>query len=390
MTSIYCSELNNSYDINFNQNKFSHCCKFIPIIVEESEVQRLQHKYFDNNRETVKARQDLASGVQTSRCNDCWRQENKNSVSWRQHKNLGANENLVTINLQLSNLCNQTCFYCSPDYSTSIVSLGQWLHSDSVAVYSIIPRKNYSSITIQHIADFIKDLPENIRAIDFGITGGEPFIVENFEDDVITLARAFLDKNVENTISIGISTNGNTKSSNILKFYNNIKESGLKDRIKITVILSIENLEERAEYVRDGLNWITFVENFKIHHSMADKTNIRMTFNAFTIVKIVDFIKYFGNYNVNFLYNYTHQQFFRPEILDQRFNSELISLDNYIRQANIDHKFEGNFHKNLQGILLNDVNNAEKFRHAITQLDLIKKRNWRTVFPEYINWFDKC
>lgn len=388
MTAIYCSELANSYDINFNQHRLSHCCKFIPIVIDSREFNRLRHKYFDHNRETKQARWDLANGIQTDKCQDCWQHENQNLTSWRQYSNRNNKTNVVTINLQISNLCNQACFYCSPEYSTTIVSLGQWVHSDSTAVYSIIPQATPQLITMKHVADFISELPDHINSIDFGITGGEPFIVENFENDVMSLARSFLDRRPENTISIGISTNGNTKSSNILKFYENIQQSGLKDRIKITVILSIENLEQRAEYVRDGLDWTRFVENFKIHHAMADKVNVRMTFNVFTIVKIVDFIKFFGNYNVEFLYNYTHQQYFRPNILDQRFNSELIDLETYIKQAGIEHKFSGQFYKNLQGMLTDDRENAKKFQYVITELDRIKNRNWQTVFPEYIPWFD--
>ena len=114
-----------------------------------------------------------------------------------------------------------------------------------------------------------------------------------------------------------------------------------------------------------------------------------MTLNAFSVVNMVDFVKYFAKYNVRFIYNYVNQNFYRINILDNRFKSELIKVEDYIKSNNLDDKFENHFYENLTTMIENDVSNANIFRKAITNMDSIKNTNWRTVFPEYINWFDE-
>jgi organic radical activating enzyme len=389
MNPIHCQELNNAYDINFVNGRLSHCCKFVPVVFNKEEFAKLKHRYFDLNSETVKARQDLANGIQTTRCNDCWTHEEKNILSWRQIKNGQAEDNTIQINCQLSNLCNQACFYCDPGLSTSIAKYGQWIDIKNGNIYQTSNDQNQHPINLSDLIKFIEEIPDHITTLDLGLTGGEPFMLENFGSDILTLTKLFLDKSDRNKIKIGISTNGNTKSDNIELFYENIKKLNIGNRATVTTICSIENLEERAEYVRDGLDWNRFVENFKLHLRLADQTNIRMTFNAFTIVKILDFIKFFSDYNVLFMYNYTHQNFFRPWILDQRFASEFIGLEEYLIKKNINHRFSNYFYKDLKDMLANDVENADIFRRAITNSDKIKNKNWRTVFPEYIDWFDK-
>ena len=154
------------------------------------------------------------------------------------------------------------------------------------------------------------------------------------------------------------------------------------------IISSIENLEERAEYVRYGLKWDNFLENFRIHNKYAQEHLIRMTLNPFSIVNISDFFKYFySKFKINkILYNYPFQKFWRINVLDQSFLSELKKLENYI--IDNDRYVGHNWIKTLGDRLENNINDGKIFRKAITNMDEIKGTNWRTVFPEYIEWFD--
>ena len=42
----------------------------------------------------------------------------------------------------------------------------------------------------------------------------------------------------------------------------------------------------------------------------------------------------------------------------------------------------------LEKFIIDDKKNALTFKRAITGIDVVRKTNWRNVFPEYIDWFD--
>lgn len=388
MAQIKCSILNCNYDVNLSNGSLAHCCRFKPIQFNRSEFEKLNYRYLDFNSETYKARQDLENGIQTPKCNDCWTFENQNLPSWRLQKNHDRTD-FVSINLQFSTLCNQSCFYCGHEVSTTIASYGQWINSRNGDIFTIPQTKQRPpAIKFDHIIDFVKNLPKHITELSLSVSGGEPMLLENFENDIVTLAEVFLSLNDNNKVSIGFSTNTNTKPEKTALFYEKFNNSRIRDKVTLNIVTSVENLEERAEYVRDGLVWSNFLENFKIHNAMADLHSIRLTVNPFTIVNIVDFVKYFVYYNVDFFYNYPFQRFFQIGVLDKRFISEAQKLEDYVTSKNIEFKFEKKFYKDLSILMQDDKPNAKIFRKAITNHDQIKNKNWRTVFPEYIDWFD--
>jgi hypothetical protein len=383
---IRCDNLKYFYDINLLNGNLVHCCKFKAIRLNVSELQKLGHEYFDLNSKTVKARQDLNNGIKTPACIDCWKQEEQNLISFREISNASYLGRQININLQISNLCNLACFYCTPTLSSNIMKYKSWVGETGDIVDTNVTIDN--SITLTHINDFIKNSSPDINKIGLSITGGEPFIVENFDQDLLMLAETFLAKNENNYVSVIISTNSAGHTGKIHKFYESIKRHKDSKKIHVTIIASLENLEERAEYIRYGMKWEKFEENFKIHLDNADQVSVRMTLNAFSVVNMIDFIKYFSHYKVRFLYNYVNQNFYRMNILDDRFKHEIIKVEDYVR-LNSNINFEGNFIKDLKSHIQNDQVNADTFRKAITNIDSIRNTNWRTVFPEYIDWFDR-
>ena len=389
---IICKELETSYDISLVSGTLSHCCKFEYIQPNEEEIVSLGHAYLDLNKETVLARQELAQGIQTRRCKDCWSYENNNQPSWRMLKNkvLVGDGKFVHLNLQISSLCNQTCFYCVPSLSSYINKYDSWVHEHTGILSMFKPEKKKSKITFQHMVDFVNNLPLETEHFDLSLTGGEPFIVDNFNENIKYILEAFYARRSGRTATLNISTNTNIDVENLVNFYAMIKVLKEKYNLKMSITTSVENLEERAEYVRGGLVWSNFLENFKMHNENADNHEIRMTINPFTIVNITDFFKYFNSYkNVNFVYNYPFQRFWRIEILDQRFKQELIKLEDYIIGNDLEYKFCGDtWYKTLGNFIIDDRENAQVFKQAITGIDQVRKTNWRTTFPEYIDWFD--
>ena len=386
MTAIKCNELYNTYDINLINGSMSHCCKFETIHLNVGEIKELGFNYFSNNTETIKARTELLQGIKTSRCKDCWELEDAGKASWRTSRQVPSN--ILRLNLQTSSLCNQTCYYCTHTLSSSIARYGSWVKHDTGEIFSWGKEKIDPIINFEHVIQFVNSIPDSVKILEIGLTGGEPFIIENFNDKIKLMLELFCSKDNDRSVQLSISTNTNVDIDNLLYFYEIIGELKSKYNLTILITTSIENLEARAEYVRGGLVWSNFINNFNIHNAKADIHNIRLTVNPFSIVNIVDFVKFFSSYNITFDYNYPHQKFFRTEILDHSFLSEVTKLEEYIKSNNLDHKFIDQWYTRLKFNISDDKLNAQIFRKTITNIDSIKNTNWRTVFPEYIEWFD--
>jgi len=391
---IICRELESSYDVNLFTSTLSHCCKFEYIRPNDEEIARLGHKYLDFNKETLKARQELAQGIQTKRCKDCWSYENNNQQSWRIKENKAKKHagKSVNLNLQISALCNQTCFYCLPTLSSSINKFDSWINTITGKLDPIIAEQKKDKITMDHIIDFVKNLPVEVEYLNLSLTGGEPFIVDNFNENMVHTIEAFYMNNPNRVLTLIVSTNTNVHVGKLISFYEMIDllKEKYKNRFDIVITTSVENLEERAEYVRGGLVWSNFLENFKIHNAKADSHQIRLTINPFTIGKITDFFKYFSSYEkLNFNYNYPVQKFWRIEVLDDRFKKELVNLEEYIISNNLVNRFNPYpWYETLMPFIIDDKANARVFKQAIAGIDSVRKTNWRNVFPEYIDWVD--
>ena len=384
---IICTELTNSYDISLTSGSLSHCCKFDNIRLNNTEMSELKGRYFDLNSETQLARNELSQGIKTKRCNDCWELEAQGKESWRiSHI---TNTDTVKLNLQISSLCNQSCFYCSPYLSSSIAKYKQWVNDNNAEIFTWKNDKHDLVMNFDYIIEFVTGLSSTVKTLMLGLTGGEPFLTENFNDKIQQLMFEFTKKDSDRKIILSISTNTNVDAENLKYFYEMVAKLKEVNNLEIQITTSIENIEQRAEYVRGGLVWSNFIENFKLHNTNADLHRIRMTVNPFTVVKIVDFVKFFSAYNVLVDYNYPFQKFYRMDVLDSTFESELIQLEDYIRTNSLQNMFLGDWYSQLKLNISDDKENARLFKQAITNVDKIKNTNWRTVFPEYIEWFDR-
>jgi organic radical activating enzyme len=385
---IYCNELENGYDINLTTARVTHCCKHITSPVTPQEIENYGYKVLDLNSQTVKARADLANDIRTHSCRDCWESEDLGIKSWRQIQNeLNLLKNDIRLNVQLGPLCNQSCMYCHSSLSTSIARFDYWINNQTGQKEINKPIRSSNILTMEHVIDYVDNIPLTKKAITLGFTGGEPFIVDKFNENIETLIRKYCEKDPSRQMNLVFSSNGNVDPENLLNFYSRLQSLKSMYKIKFTVGLSVENLFERAEYIRQGLKWDTFMKNFHIHYENANAVDFKMTINAFSIVNIADFVKYFKPYNVAFVYSYTQQKFFRSNILDNRFLPEIQRLEDYLKSENLEIKFKN--YKVLYKSLTDDKPNAQIFKSAITDLDQIRGTNWRTVFPEYQQWFDE-
>lgn len=391
-SSIECALITNSYDVSLIDNTISHCCKYR--LAHEPNIWEMKkhgYKIFDANNTTVRSRTEIANNIKTQSCRDCWDYESKGQQSWRLIKNQDREQDpayydaSVQFNIQLSSLCNQSCMYCVPVLSSTIAQFGEWIDFNSGNVMSSYKQSKEILINFSHIIDYIGSLPLNKNRLVLSITGGEPFIMNQFEENIEQVVKAFVTKDKSRRLVLQLSTNGNSKEEVLLNFYDRIAKLQKEHNIRVEIGLSLENLEERAEYVRQGMKWNVFLNSFNIHKKYANVT-IKPTFNVFSVVNCTDFIKFFVSQNIEIVYGTVNQSFFRMNILDQSFIPELQRVEEYIIQSGKEYYFrEFNV---LKDFITNDKPNAEIFKTTITNLDRIRKTDWRLVFPEYQQWYD--
>ena len=215
-----------------------------------------------NNDFYKKLRLEFLSNNKPSGCFKCWRQEELGVRSLRQisnnrhwaknvRYNLKRNTNedgtidnvvLHDSDLRFSNKCNMACIMCSPRFSS------KWATElkQEQKFFNLFEGKAGNK-------EFIDQNFDSIKGIYFA--GGEPLIM----DEHWYILEKLKDYNKENKIDLRYSTNLSTltyKNYDIRDYWKNwngIVEAGL----------SIDDIDERFDYIRYGKDWTTVEQNIK-------------------------------------------------------------------------------------------------------------------------------
>jgi len=216
-------------------------------------------------------RNAMLSNIQPSVCSNCWNVENidNNAMShrvWyskRHHNNnfeqLSATSVVVPelIDVVFDTYCNLSCVYCDPSQSSAwasdIKKNGNYnLQLDSRNTYDIniinnvLPEKKYSWLYNQ----FVNMVTENISKIKtINILGGEPLMSPNIWNFLDTLVK----HNTRNLV-LGITTN--------LSQFKLIKRFLTYDKYfkHLKISISIDGTHNKAEFIRNGLQWNEFLK----------------------------------------------------------------------------------------------------------------------------------
>jgi organic radical activating enzyme len=225
------------------------------------------------SKELTQLKQDMISGKTISNCMTCYREEDLGIESRRLQSlkmyGVVTTENLQSIEIDGSNICNLKCRGCSSAASHL------W-YDDEIKLYgeAISPKKYFPMHPIDDI-DF-----SNI--VNLKLAGGEPFLDKQLEIFLNTL----LEKDLVRNINVDISTNTTVPPSSIVKnVLLNVKSLKLN--------CSIDGLNDLNEYFRSGAKWDQCLEQFERYNDLLTTRGNRHTqINIHTTVSI---------YNVNLL-----------------------------------------------------------------------------------------
>lgn len=183
---------------------------------------------------------------------------------------------LHTVDVRWSNLCNFSCVYCSPDFSS------KWASELNIHIKTPSDQKK------QHFKKYIFDNAAQLKHI--YLAGGEPLLMkENLE---------FLQllKECNPNVNLRINTNLSKVDTIIFDLICTFQN--------VHWIVSVETIEQEYEYIRNGGSWDDFLVNLAVISKFNHKISFNMLYfllNYQSIFKCVDFLKQLGYHNNSFI-----------------------------------------------------------------------------------------
>ena len=182
-------------------------------------------------------------------CKSCWIQEKNNYTSYRQrilqeYTILKADKNtnkLITVEIQLGNLCNLTCLMCNENSSSAILSENIQLGINKVK------QKNFTwnDISFDYLYEILLSGPKIVN-----IRGGEPL----YNKKLLKLIED-LPEEICSTTILHITTNATVWNQRWANAINKFK--------LVRFMFSVDAVGELYEYIRFPGNWKTTSTNIK-------------------------------------------------------------------------------------------------------------------------------
>ena len=289
-----------------------------------------------------------------------------------------------TIKLKFGNLCNLKCLTCGP-YSSSrwakerssvkelevFKELKDEISEASYEKYGNLYQQSFDYEFEHDLARLqynfdkkfyteLKVLLKNLRNII--ISGGEPFLNENFYDFLQWL----IDNNFSKNLSIFVFSNMTKLPKNFKTFYDKFKS--------FTINVSIDGVDKKDEYIRRGTNFEEKTKNIRqlVSHF---KIEFCVTLSILNVGYQSDIIKYCSQFNKN-------PSFFNT--LVEPFYLQISNLPNDIVEIYVNKK---QYHKLYESRL----KNIEHFKIGMKFLkkyDAIHNTNLLEEWPEFERYYN--
>ncbi len=220
-------------------------------------------------------RNDHLNGVRNINCVDCYGREDIGVKSQRVPLTSIAVQptddryfKLKNIDLRWSNVCNLTCNYCAPFFSS------RWAKILGEPIL-----QGLSSSGEATLFEYLVKIKDPDQEYDIILLGGEPLL----HGQNIKLLDIFYDSKILVVSNLSLP---NVESSPIVQ--------KLIQNTNVNWSVSFENIGEKFEYVRHGASWEIFHKNLNYIHTTTGKTLVVFpiygVYSAFNLVDLYDFI----------------------------------------------------------------------------------------------------
>jgi len=293
--SLWCPYADHSINVS-TSGVIGTCCWSQPVTDSKTgqpfniKTHTISETY--NSIEFQEIRSNLHKGIQDPHCINCWSVENLGGKSIRTEEvdNEGSAYadvvGLHNLSLDLSNQCNLKCRTCNPDDSSL------WIkeHYDIYGTKNIKIQDYHRSFNnnLQHEKKFYDDLKNNVLPLveEVHFKGGEPLLLKQQWE----LIDHMIQTGISSEKSVSYHTNGTIWNDNIEEKLSNFNIVG--------IACSIDDINDRFEYLRHPGKWATVEENInKIKAWSLKKSNRYMAINVvvsiYNVLTIADLVDYF-------------------------------------------------------------------------------------------------
>lgn len=319
-------------------------------------------KALHNTHEKVKQRKLMWEGKRPEGCQYCWNIEDapdgphlsdrhyRSSEDWvgdgwNEVVNGGWDENINPryVEVNFNQACNFKCAYCSPHLSTAWEAenkeFGRFEMPGGGSFHDIpslrdrglmpIPGRNSDNPYVQAFWKWWPDLYKDLKV--FRMTGGEPLMDKN-----TFKVLDYVNNHPKNDLELSITSNMCPPDQKLFdKFIHEIKNL---EEIRIwhdehrinpgthnhwfigpamqnfTLFISLDTVDEHANYIRNGLNYDRLMENTRRFLSETDSTVISFinTFNITSIPKLKDFLQMILDLRIEFGWQNQQEKLLSP------------------------------------------------------------------------------
>jgi MoaA/NifB/PqqE/SkfB family radical SAM enzyme len=272
--------------------------------------------------------------------------------------------NFNFVELRLGNLCNLKCRTCNPNSSTKWMIPYQRMQSELKFVTQYDKK---ISTTWTEDEKFWEDLYRHSDDLELiYVNGGEPTLVEKHWKYLENL----IDKKLNEKIVLWYNINMTNIPDKLLSLWKKFK--------KVQITCSIDDLYERNDYIREGSDWNTIIDNLeKLQNEKWLHLSVCQTISWMNVYYINDFIKFMKNRNLHVHMNYVYDPHFLslqclPYELKDHVLARCIDLDQW--QYN---SLESQFR------VSDDTAIFKRGLEYTKWLDKCNNKNFKDTFPEW-------
>lgn len=293
MKHIACSKMWTDVNLHLPLKQIRNCCKRRPAALNEN-INFNSHHQIKEDKKYVIHYNELPKN-----CNHCietwpdsiyntWNEWKNNDWSIDQLNNLIDTDLTSRIEIMLSTTCNQTCMYCTENFSSS------WANLKNIP---IIEDNTYKQNILTNLYSYLRN-KDSLDNMVYSFLGGEPLLDTQLFDVIEQLEHI----NGDRPHAFLITSNLNVKPKLIEKYLSIIEKSNAQWYINC----SLDTIDIQGEIIRDGLDFKLFESNLKtlFNSNMLSSIRLLPSVNCLSIPTMYNMYRWFfelaNNYNYTF------------------------------------------------------------------------------------------
>jgi len=262
-------------------------------------------KEYWNSEHVRKLRQAMLNGERPDICFTCWDKEANGDThskrlgelaNWQKRFNIdelinstaadgSVEDNIVSYDLRLGNLCNLKCVMCNPNSSS------KWLEDTAIldkyknTGFSHHSLPNLKWPELDELWNYLEENGNKLRMLQFA--GGEPLLHKKH----YRLLEQLVEKGYSKNIFIKYNTNITKLPNKVFELWNEFK--------RVDLWCSLDGLDELNDYIRFPSKWQDMVDSLNILDNTTEHINIRVNtaVSALNIEYIPEFYNYIAHSN---------------------------------------------------------------------------------------------